>query len=381
MNAILRLALNDVRLTFRDRAAAFWLLALPIFLIWMFGRVMGGGDAAAVSLAVIDRDGGWLAQAFAEELAGPNVKLAVFRGADADGEEAKKAPRFIEMAKGFTEGALAGRQQTLKIQAAENAAADFSRAAEVIVARAIVRTLARTAELKQTEAGFNLAAYDALRARPPIVALESADAGHGRAVKGFEQSVPGNMTFTVMMMTLIYGAVFLTIEKREGMLKRQLTLPISREAIFAGKVLGRLLVALAQIAILVGVGRFAFQLDFGRSASGLALILLAYAFAIAGIATFLGAILASPEQASTVGWLVSTLMGAMGGCWWPAEVMPDWLRTAAHVFPTAWAMDGLHALISFGKGFEAIVVPAGVLMAFGVLFSWLAARRLRTAVS
>ena len=43
-------------------------------------------------------------------------------------------------------------------------------------------------------------------------------------------------------------------------------------------------------------------------------------------------------------------------------------------------MDGLHALISFGKGFEAIVVPAAVLCAFGAGFSWLAAKTLRTAL-
>jgi ABC-2 type transport system permease protein len=380
MRPVLLLARNDVRLTFRDRAAAFWLLILPIFLIWMFGRMSGGGGSAAVPLAVIDRDGGWLAQSFAEELDGPNVKLAVFRGAAADGDEAKKAPRWIELPKGFTDAVLSGRQQKLKILTAENAAADYSRAAEVVVARGIVRTLARVAEMKQTGAAMSVETYDALRARPPIVALVSANAGTGTAVKGMAQSVPGNMTFTVMMMTLIYGAVFLTIEKREGMLKRQLSLPISRETIFAGKVLGRLFIALVQIAILVMAGRFIFGLDFGRSPAGLAALLLAYAFAIAGIATFLGAILANPEQASTIGWLASTVMGALGGCWWPAEVMPDWLRTASHAFPTAWAMDGLHALISFGKGFEAVVLPVAALLAFGVAFSWLAARKLRTAV-
>jgi ABC-type Na+ efflux pump permease subunit len=379
MRRLLLLAANDVRLTLKDKAAFFWLLVLPVFLIWMFGQMSGGGVSNPVALTVLDRDGGWLAQAFARELAGPNVKLAVYRGADADGPEAKKASRWIELEKGFTEGALAGRQQLLKIETAEGAAADTSRAAEVVVARAIVRTLARVGEMKQTEAQLDLATYDTLRARPPLVALETATAGHGHAIKGMEQSVPGNMTFTVMMMTLIYGAVFLTIEKREGMLKRQLTLPIARETIFLGKILGRLAIALVQIALLVAIGRLAFRLDFGHSPGGLAVILLSYAFAIAAISTFLGAILANPEQASTVGWLSSTVMGALGGCWWPAEVMPDWLRQAAHVFPPAWAMDGLHALISFGKGFEAIVLPSTVLLTYGAAFAWLAARKLRTA--
>src|SRR5262249_6678195 len=160
--------------------------------------------------------------------------------------------------------------------------------------------------------------WDGLRGGPPLVALETADAGTGTAIHGLAQSVPGNMTFTVMMMTLIYGAVYLTIEKREGVLKRQMTLPLRPSTIFAGKVLGRWILALSQIALLVAAGRFIFHLDFGHSPAGLAAVLLAYAFAVAGIATFLGAILANPEQASTVGWLGATVMGALGGCWWPA---------------------------------------------------------------
>jgi ABC-type multidrug transport system permease subunit len=376
---LLLLAANDVRLTIRDRAAAFWILLLPVFLMWLFGSFGGGGDTAKVALTVIDRDGGWLAQSFAKELDGPNVALVVLRGADVDGEAAKKAPRWLELPVGFTDSALAGKQQRLKIATGQEASSDYSRAAEVVVVRAIVRTLARVAEMKQSSGPLTSAAYDALRARPPIVALESGNAGSGTAVpNGVAQSVPGIMTFTVLMMTLIYGAVFLTIEKREGMLKRQLTLPVSRMTILSGKVLGRVFVAMLQIAILVTAGRFLFHLDFGRSAAALFTLLLSYAFAVAGIATFLGAILANPEQASIVGWLVSMVMAAMGGCWWPSEVMPEWLREAAHVFPTTWAMDAFHALISFGRGFEAVVVPCAALIGFGVLFSWIGARRLRT---
>jgi ABC-2 type transport system permease protein len=72
------------------------------------------------------------------------------------------------------------------------------------------------------------------------------------------------------------------------------------------------------------------------------------------------------------------VMAAMGGCWWPSEVMPEWLRETAHIFPTTWAMDAFHAIISFGRGFESVIVPCGVLILFGAAFSWFGARRLRT---
>ena len=104
---------------------------------------------------------------------------------------------------------------------------------------------------------------------------------------------------------------------------------------------------------------------------------LGVALAVAGLAVLLGALLRTPEQASGIGWMLSMILAAMGGCWWPSEVVPDWLWKAAHVLPTAWAMDAFHALISFGSGVEAIAGPSAALVAFGLLFAGLGARFLR----
>jgi ABC-type multidrug transport system permease subunit len=181
------------------------------------------------------------------------------------------------------------------------------------------------------------------------------------------------------MMTNIYGGVFLTVEKRQGMIRRQATLPLGRGHIFAGKLLGRMLMAGAQIAIYLLAGRLLFGLSFGHSPAGLALVLTCYAAAAAGLSLFLGAVLSTPEQASTVGWITGMVLGALGGCWWPSEVMPRWLWSAVHVFPTPWAMDALHALISFGRGVDAVLLPSAALLGFAVLFAGLGARFLRTA--
>ncbi|MDX1389102.1 MAG: ABC transporter permease, partial [Acidobacteriota bacterium] len=191
---------------------------------------------------------------------------------------------------------------------------------------------------------------------------------------GRAQSVPGTMTFTVLMMTLIYGAVFLTVEKKTGMLRRQVSLPLTRRQIFFGKLLGRLWIAAIQLAILIPVGRFVFGVSFGSSVAGLVLLVSAYALAVGGLATLMGAVLQTAEQAGMIGWIVGLVMAGLGGCWWPAEVTPRWMWRLAHVFPTAWAMDGFHALISFGHGVEAVLVPSAVLVGFGALFSVVGSR-------
>ncbi|HWM91901.1 MAG TPA: ABC transporter permease [Thermoanaerobaculia bacterium] len=364
------LALNDLRLTWRDKASFIWMLALPVAFMWLFGQMGGGSQGPPkVTLGIDDRDGGWLARALVAELKDEQVVLKEVT----PGQE-EPPPRALVIPAGFTAGVLAAKPQELRLENQPGADQEFSLAAQVTAVRAIVRVLGRLTEMQEPRPK----AYEVLARRPPLVRLKVGTAGKGRAVPtGFAQSVPGTLTFFVLMMTTIYGAVFLTLEKREGMIRRQATLPLGRGRIFAGKMAGRMLMAGAQIVIYLLAGAFLFGVSFGDSPGGLLLVLFAYAAACSGLSLLLGAVLSTPEQASTVGWITGMVMGALGGCWWPSEVMPRWLWSAAHVLPTAWAMDAFHALISFGRGIEAVLLPAAVLLGFAALFSVLGARFLR----
>ena len=241
MRKILLLARNDLRLTTRDRASFFWMLVMPVALMWFFGQ-MGGGSSGPpkVTLTVVDRDGGWLARAFIKQLAGENVNLREI--APADLATAKDRVRTLTIPHGFTANVLAGKPQKLRIERDEKADSDFSRAADVHLLRAVARTLGLLVEMSaagklppKTDPAAAAAELDRLAARPRQVSLAVSTAGQGRPVPGgTAQSVPGALTMVVLMMTVIYGGVFLTVERREGMLRRQVTLPLSRRDLFLG---------------------------------------------------------------------------------------------------------------------------------------------------
>lgn len=385
MKRVVRLAANDLRLTARDRPALFWLLVLPVLLMWLFGR-MGSddGEAEHIALAVVDADGGWLSRALVDELGSERIALDSRTGPLQEGAGEDGPVPALVIPDDFTTGLAAGEPRTLRLETAPDTNDARDVAAWIHVVRASVRLVSRLIQLEREPAwaglgdAERLARLRGLAARPRLVSLAVRGTGRGSAVPGgFEQSVPGILAFTVLMMTLIYGAVFLTIEKREGMLRRQALSPASRGEIIAGKLLGRVLIAAAQIVILVLVGWLAFDVSWGRSPVGLTLMLASYAAAVGGLATLLGAVLANPAQASIVGWIGAMVLAALGGCWWPSEVMPAWMRTLGHAFPTAWAMDGFHALISFGAGVEAVLLPSAVLVGFAAAFAAAGARLLR----
>jgi ABC-type multidrug transport system permease subunit len=366
MSKIWKMALNDLRLTVRDRSSFVWMLAMPIAMMWFFGGIGGGGAPGPpqISLTVDNRDDGWLSTALIEELTDERL---VFQEVD---DPESSAVRTLVIPEGFTRQVLDREQQTLQLVSEPGSSQSFGVAAQAHIVRGIVRSIARLIEMEDLRADDAATIFARLGARPPLVSLDVSNAGKGRPVpSGLAQSVPGNLTFVVMMMTLIYGGVFLTMERAEGMLRRQAVLPMSRGEIYLGKLTGRMLMSGIQIVLLLVAGRFLFGVSWGDSPLGLGMVVVSFALAVAGLSTLLGLVARTPGQASSVGWLLSMVLAALGGCWWPAEVMPDWLRTASNVLPTAWAMDGFHSLITFGHGVGEVVLPSLVLLGFAVLFS------------
>lgn len=372
------LALNDLRLTVKNRAALVWMLLLPLAMMWLFGQTGGSSGPPKISLSVADEDGGWLADALVAELDREQLELKIV----GDDPEATHL-RTLVLPPGMTEKVLAGEPQELRLELDPEANRSFGRGAEVNIFRGLVRLQGRLLELRlmapeATPSEELEVGYRRLRELPPLVRLEVRQAGQGKTLpSGYAQSVPGMLTMIVLMMTLIYGGVFLIVEKQQGMLRRQASLPMSRSGIVLSKIIGRLGIAALQTALLLLAARFIFAQDLGSSWLGLLLLTGSYAVAVAGLSILLGSVLHTPEQASTVGWILSMVLAGLGGCWWPGELMPDWLQNVARLLPTRWAMEGFHALISYGYGVAHVVVPSLVLLGFGALFITLAVRFLR----
>jgi ABC-2 type transport system permease protein len=388
MRKILQLAGFDAWRAVTEWQSFIWMLLLPLALMYLFGNLdLGGGGAPRTLLSVVDRDDTWLSRAFVAELEA-DEQIDVRRIDPDAAATAQNKVRTLFIPAGFAAGVLAGEQQTLRLETDPDTSDDYALVAEARIVRTAASTVGRLIEMNQAgalpegEGGAAQAAerFAAMGRREPLIGLAVSTAGAGRPVpSGRAQSVPGILVMSVLMMTLIYGAVMITEEKQGGMLRRQMTLPLGRRHVFAGKLGGRFILAALQVIVLLLAGRFLYGLSYGASIAGLVLLMAAFCAATAGFATMLGALLRTPEQAGALGWLLGMLLAALGGCWWPSEVMPRWMWQAAHVLPTAWAMDGFHALISFGYGLPAVIVPSLVLLGFAAVFSIVGARFLRPA--
>ena len=107
------------------------------------------------------------------------------------------------------------------------------------------------------------------------------------------------------------------------------------------------------------------------------LVLLLFAGTAAPLGVALGGWITDPDRAASIGVILTMVMAAFGGCWWPLEVVSKPLKAVALVFPTGWTMRALHGLISFGQNLGEIAPNLLTLAGFAVVFGMLAARSLR----
>ena len=147
MRQIWLLALNDLRLTARDRPAFLWMIVMPVAMMWFIGGIGGGSSGTlAISLGVVNHDDGWVSEALIEELTGDSVNLRIMTPEEADVAEDKV--RTLVIPEGLTRGVLAGEQQVLRLEFEPDTSRQFGMAAQVHIVRAIVRVLPRLVEMK-----------------------------------------------------------------------------------------------------------------------------------------------------------------------------------------------------------------------------------------
>ena len=119
------------------------------------------------------------------------------------------------------------------------------------------------------------------------------------------------------------------------------------------------------------------MMDWGSSLPMVLAVLFAWGALCTSLALLLGSIGQTQGQVTGLGVLTTMLLAALGGCWWPIEVAPEWMQTISHFLPTGWTMDALHRLISFDAGALSALPHFAILLASATLVGWYAGRKFR----
>jgi ABC-2 type transport system permease protein len=406
MNKILALAITNIRLVFSERLTWFVTFIMPILFTAILASAIGGGDDGGDNRApilVINEDGGALAAQLESALAASTV-LRPAEAADeqplpttrADAlERLDDYTRVLVLPTGFSEAVASGEAIEAELHLAEDADLQRTRAvqqeldalfttlgASVQSARTAteqaeeVRPFASEAE-RQSYFDTALERAQSLQADAPITLVrEQATRAEEGVALGAAQSSPGQLV-TFALITLMGISTALVYERTVGTLRRLMSAPISKLSILIGKMLGYYLVGIVQMTLLIVVGQVVFGVNWGRSPLALVLVILSFGLAAVSIGLFIATLARTSEQANQMATATAMLIAAVGGAWWPLEIVGEPLRSVAYLLPTAWAMDGLQGIILRGADASSVLLNVAVLLGFAALFLTLGVRRLR----
>lgn len=173
--------------------------------------------------------------------------------------------------------------------------------------------------------------------------------------------LPGIVIMSTMFACVFYG-MYIVWDKKLDVLKQVMVSPVSRWAIFSGKVLGGSTDALIQAALLLLLGVIVFHVPVRSVPIALGFLTIA-AFGLTSLGLAIGSFFESPEGFQIIFSSVIFPMFLLSGATYPLENLPGWLSIATHVNPLTYAVDALRGFL-VGHHTFPLALSVGVITLF-----------------
>ncbi|MYS21705.1 ABC-2 type transport system permease protein [Streptomyces sp. DvalAA-14] len=362
------IAANNLLRLVRQPIILFTTLVLPFAIITIVGLVLGN-DPGRLTIGVVAHGSNSYEQGLVHDIQSSSALHTVRYSSDADLETAVRRGQVgagLVVPANFGPGLDAGtpvrlrflttpdQSQATTIRTVVNSILDEQIApvqAGIFSHRTTGREVrAETARARRLSVGVEL---------PPITGVSVAKPSAMRL--GVDYTGPSNLTLFVILTSMTSSAAL--VESRvTGITRRVLTMPMSRWTLLAGELLARLLISLAQAAVILVFCSAVFKVRWGDPLGVGALTLALCAFG-AALGMLVGFAARTTAQAIAFGPPVGVALGMLGGCMWPLNIVGGVMRTIGHFTPNAWAMDGYVSLINTSGGIGDVLRPIGVIAA------------------
>jgi ABC-2 type transport system permease protein len=183
----------------------------------------------------------------------------------------------------------------------------------------------------------------------PVIATRREEVA-GRNLRYVDFLTPGIVGMTIMQLGVSSVMFSFVVDRQRGVIRRIMATPISRRNYMAAHVLERLILAVAQVLILIAVAVLAFKVSIVGSMAVLLLVsvlgsilFLCLGFAVTGFVT-------TENQAPAVMQLVTLPQMFLSGVFFSRDAVPAFLRPVSDILPLTFLNDALRQVSTAGAG-------------------------------
>ncbi len=236
---------------------------------------------------------------------------------------------------------------------------------------------------QKTNIDQNMKGYRAFNARTPattpraqsIIRIETTDIIGQNKANVVAALYAAGIGVMFLLFTASNAGGALLEENESGTLDRILTTRLTLTQLLLGKLAYLWTLGFTQMCVMFLWGALVFRLQLFQHIGGFIIMALSTSLATSAFGLLLASICRTRAQLGAMSTLVVLSLSAIGGSMFPRFLMPAGLQKAGLVLFNSWAIDGFTNVFWRELPLTSIVLPAAVLIGWGIVF-FVAARQL-----
>ena len=228
--------------------------------------------------------------------------------------------------------------------------------------------------------GANVAQLSAESGQPPTFTLET-ERVEDDSLTTIQFVTPGLLGWAVAMSAAFGAAATLQGWRQTKLLRRLQLAPVSTRTVVGARVSVTVAIALVQLAIFIGLGAAAFGLTLTGSWWMSIPLLVVGTLCFMALGLLAGAVTTTVEGAVNAANFVVLPMAFLSGSFFPLDATPGWLQAISNALPLKHLNEAMMDVMVRGEGPTSALVPMGILAAFAIVVTLVAARLFRWETS
>ncbi|MGE6599012.1 ABC transporter permease [Bacillus proteolyticus] len=355
------------------------MFGMPIIFTLIFGGLLGGSGNEKVNISLVDKDGSVLSSKYYEEIKKSDL-ISIEKVTYEEGKqriENKKSSGIIIVPKDFQKSMLDGKIENIQFQAS----ADFTGGTSVgqVLASALKKMEIEVSAARDFEKKSNTSwetMYETIYTKVNPVSIQKESILHDDQKLNNVTGRAAGFSILFVMIVMLSATGTILKARQLGVWSRLLGTPVSKVQILAGYILSFFLIGWIQFGVLMILTHSLFDVQWGNLLGVITLVSVLL-LAVIGLALLLASIVKTTEQQPALGSIVVISTCMISGLYWPVEIEPAWMQTAANFVPQTWAMRGFTELIVRGGTLADIGGYIGILILFTGVFFVIGLTRIR----
>lgn len=347
LHTILTFAIIDIKRSFRDKTALFFIFVFPLIFLFIFGGLFGGNNDVSFNVALLNKADNEFTTTFLKNAQKDDlVKIDKQITTEPDAREKMKRGEIdaiIKLPKEFGEVASGQPYPSGK--------------AEVIVDQ---NSAQAGQTLSSVLGGVFEGINDKITGAPKPFSVQLTTSKEP-GLSQFDYTFAGLLGFTILSLGVFGPTSVFPRMKQQGILRRYHTTTLRVWQFFTANALSQMVIGVISVALMIVVALAVFDLNMRGDYFSLFFVVLLGTATMFGIGLAVGGWAKNENQAAPLGNLISFPMMFLSGTFFPRFLMPDWLQQISAALPLTPINDAIRLIVTEGRNLTQIGPELGLI--------------------